>query len=92
MKPPPRRAQEIAIDRIVLPPGTVGTRRVRAAIERELGRLLSEQPAQAGTAMPVVKVRVKAGADVGAVGVAVAREIHKGMKRRTHPVDGQVRR
>ncbi len=80
MKRPPRRAQEIAIDRIVLPHGTVGTRRVRAAIERELGRLFAEQPAQAAAALPAARVRVKPGADADAVGVAVARKIHEGMK------------
>ena len=81
MKRPPRRAHDIAIDRIVLPHGTVGTRRVRAAIERELTRLLGERPALAGAAMPAVKVRVKAGADADAVGLAVAREIHEGMSK-----------
>jgi hypothetical protein len=83
MKRPPRRAQEIAIDRIVLPHGTVGTRRVRAAIERELTRLLGQQPAQAGAALPAARVWVKAAADADTVGVAVARDIHEGMKKRT---------
>jgi alpha-glucuronidase len=84
MKRPPRRAQEIAIDRIVLPHGTVGTRRVRAAIERELTRLLGEQPALAGAGMPAAKVMVKAGADADAVGATVARQIHERMgKSRT---------
>jgi hypothetical protein len=83
MKRPPRRAHDIAIDRIVLPHGTVGSRRVRAAIERELTRLLSEQPVQAGAAMPLAKVKVKVmpGADADALGVAVAREIHEGMSK-----------
>jgi hypothetical protein len=81
MKRPPRRAQEIAIDRIVLPHGTVGTARVRAAIERELGRLLGEQPAQEGAALPAAKVRVKPGADADAIGVKVAREAHAAMKQ-----------
>jgi phosphomannomutase len=82
MKRPPRRAQEIAIDRIVLPPGIVGTARVRAAIERELTRLLAEQPAQAGASVPAANVRVGAGADADAIGVAVAREIHAGLMGR----------
>jgi|HubBroStandDraft_6_1064221.scaffolds.fasta_scaffold3612760_1 hypothetical protein len=81
MKRPPRRAHDIAIDRIVLPHGTVGSRRVRAAIERELTRLLSEQPVQAGAAMPLAKVKVMPGADADALGVAVAREIHEGMSK-----------
>jgi hypothetical protein len=79
MKRPPRRAQEIAIDRIVLPHGTVGTRRVRAAIERELGRLFAEQPAQAGSILPAANVQMKVGADVDAIGIGVAKEIRKGM-------------
>jgi hypothetical protein len=83
MKRPPRRAHEIAIDRIVLPPGTVGTRRVRAAVERELTRLLGEQPAQQGAALPAANVRVKAGADADAIGVRVARDIHERMQKRT---------
>ena len=80
MKRPPRRAHDIAIDRIVLPHGTISTRRVRAAIERELTRLLSEQPAQAGTAMPAAKVKAGADADADAVGVAVARQVHEATK------------
>jgi len=83
MKRPPRRPQEIRIDRIVLPPGTVGTRRVRAAVERELTRLLAEQPAQADAALSAANVRVKPGADADAIGVAVAKDIHEGMKKRT---------
>jgi hypothetical protein len=76
MTRPPRRAQDIAIDRIVLPPGTVGTARVRAAIERELARLLGDQPAQQAGTVPAPKVRVKAGADAEAIGTEVARQIH----------------
>jgi hypothetical protein len=81
MTRPPRRSQEIAIDRIVLPPGTVGTARVRAAIERELARLFAEQPAQASGALPTANVRVKAGTDAGAIGVKVARQAHAAMKQ-----------
>jgi hypothetical protein len=81
MTRPPRRAQQIAIDRLVLPPGTVGTRRVRAAIERELTRLLGEQPAQADASVPATNVRVKGGGDADAIGIKVAREIHQGMSR-----------
>ncbi len=77
MKRPPRRAHEISIDRIVLPPGTVGTRRVRAAIERELTRLLAAEPARAGASIPATNVRVGDGTDADAIGVKVARQIHK---------------
>jgi hypothetical protein len=76
MKRPPRRAQEIRIDRIVLPPGTVGTRRVRAAVERELARLLAAEPVQAGASVPAANVRVGGSTDADAIGVKVAREIH----------------
>jgi hypothetical protein len=77
----PRRPQEIAIDRIVLPPGTVGTRRVRAAIERELARLFAEQPAQASGGLPAANVQVKTGADADAIGVKVAGQVHAALKR-----------
>jgi hypothetical protein len=76
-----RRPHEIAIDRVVLPPGTVGTARVRAAIERELARLIAEAPAQAGAALPSAQVRVKPGSGPDAIGVAVARQIHAGIRR-----------
>ena len=72
----PRRPQEVHIDRIVLPPGTVGTRRVRAAIERELARLLGDAPASADASLPAASVRVNAGTDADAIGVAVAKRIH----------------
>jgi hypothetical protein len=84
MKAPPRRPHEIRIDRVDLPPGTVGTRRVRAAIERELARLLAETPASADTALPATQVAVEAGTDPDAIGVAVARQIHAGLKREGH--------
>ena len=76
-----RRPHEIAIDRVTLPPGTVGTARVRAAIERELARLVAETPANAGAAQPAATVQVKPGANADAIGVAVAREIHRGMSK-----------
>jgi hypothetical protein len=78
-----RRPHEIAIDRITLPPGTVGIARVRAAIERELARLVAAGPAEAGAAQPAATVQVKPGANADAIGVAVARQIHKGMKQGT---------
>ena len=74
-----RGAHEITIDRIVLPPGTVGTARMRAAIERELARLIAQTPPGAGAALPATEVQVKPGADAEAIGTAVAREIYKGM-------------
>jgi hypothetical protein len=80
MKRPPGRAHEIAIDRIVLPHGTVGTARVRAAIERELTRLLGEQPAEVSVTLPVANLQVKAGTDARGIGVNVAREVHKATK------------
>jgi len=76
-----RRPHEIAIDRITLPPGTVGIARVRAAIERELARLVAAGPAEAGAAQPATEVRVKPGANADTIGAAVAREIHKGIRR-----------
>jgi hypothetical protein len=81
MKRPPRRAQEIRIDRIVLPHGTVGTARVRAAIERELARLLAGKPAQADVALSPPHVAVEAGTDAEAMGVAIARQIHAGLTK-----------
>lgn len=81
MTRPPRRAQEIAIDRIVLPPGTVGTARVHAAIERELTRLFAEQPAQAGGTLPAANVQVKPGANADAIGAAVARQVRARLGR-----------
>jgi hypothetical protein len=80
MKRPPRRAQEITIDRLVLPHGTVGTARVRAAIERELTRLLAAEPASGDAALPAVQAKVQAGPDPDASGVAIARQIHAGLK------------
>lgn len=74
-----RRPQEIAIDRLVLPPGTIGARRVRAAVERELARLLAETPAQEGGVVRAANVRVKPGAGPDAIGLAVARQIHGGL-------------
>lgn len=73
-----RRPHEIAIERVTLPAGTVGIARVRAAIERELARLIAETPANTGAAQPATKVQVKPGADAEAIGVAVARQIHHG--------------
>jgi len=75
-----RRPHEIAIDRVTLPPGTVGIARVRAAIERELARLVAAEPAEAGAAQPAANVQVRPGANADAIGAAVAREIHKGMR------------
>jgi hypothetical protein len=72
----PRRPQELHIDQIALPPGTVGTQRVRAAIERELARLLAAEPAAEGAMLPGADVTVDAGAAPDAIGVAVARQIH----------------
>jgi hypothetical protein len=82
MKRPPRRAHEISIDRIVLPPGTVGTRRVRAAVERELTRLLAAEPAAGDASVPALDLRVAIGADPDAIGVAIARQLHTGHAKR----------
>lgn len=80
MKAPPRRPHQVDIDSVVLPPGTVGIRRVRAAIERELARLLAETPVSADAVLPATQLQVKPGADPDAIGIAVARQIHAGMK------------
>jgi hypothetical protein len=76
-----RRPHEITIDRLVLPSGTVGTRRVRAVIERELARLIAAQPAEGDVGVPTVRVRVETAGDADAIGAAVAREAHGAVKR-----------
>jgi hypothetical protein len=74
--PPRRRPHEVRIDSVDLPPGTVGTRRVRAAIERELARLLAAAPAGYDAELPAAIVEVAAGADADAIGVDVAKHVH----------------
>jgi hypothetical protein len=81
MTRPPRRPHEIAIDHVVLPPGTIGTARVRAAIARELARLIAEAPAGEDAALPSSQVRVKPGSHADSIGVAVARQIHAAARK-----------
>lgn len=75
------RPHEIRIEHLVLPPGTVGTRRVRAALERELARLVAAEPAAGDAAVPAANVRVETGADASDIGAAVARQVHNKAKR-----------
>ncbi|MFT3769511.1 MAG: hypothetical protein QM820_29080 [Minicystis sp.] len=85
----PRPSVDLHIDELVLDGfAPEGRRRIGDALERELMRLLQEQPLSAGIAAHDGMARLDAGtftADPGAspeqIGAAVARAVHGGLQR-----------
>jgi hypothetical protein len=68
-----KRPYEVRIERLVLPPGTVGTRQVRAAVERELARTLRKSGPGADARLDALEVRLERGADAHGLATGVAK-------------------
>ncbi len=67
-----KRPYEVHIDSVALPAGTVGTRAIRAAIEREVARAIKARGPTGDAALGPIEVSVGKATAPRAIGLKVA--------------------